>query len=138
MNHVELEAVRRTACAMVGVAMAGAALLWTSAASADFRERYAWLRETTALSRGRCVALAVRGAGLTISDRLAVWRAGGSVKDLASSSPPREPPKGARGWCSDGRRGLCDLGRESYHRARSGTPEKRRDAGRGENPNSVN
>lgn len=96
MNHVELEAARRTACAMVGVAMAGAALLWASAASADFRARFEWLRETTALSRGRCVALAACGAGWTISDRLAVWRAGGTVADMDSSFPLREPPKGAR------------------------------------------
>lgn len=74
---------RNTARAMLAVALAGAALLWAVAASAEFRERYDYLRTEAHETLARAAALAWQGRGMTIAERLAVW----SKEELSAENP---------------------------------------------------
>lgn len=73
----------KTMKTMLAVALAGAALLWVSAASADFRERVDYLRTETRETLARAAALAWRGRGMTVAERLAEWER----QELSAGNP---------------------------------------------------
>lgn len=74
---------------MIGVAAVMIALMLTSVAVSDLRDRYTWLRDVD-MDRASAFDCALRGHGLTLDDRLKIWK----VKSY--SDKLHEPPKGAR------------------------------------------
>lgn len=74
---------------MIGVAAVMILLMLFSVSAANFRVRYNWLRDEANMMRAMAFELALRGHGLTLAERLAIWQS-------HSDKLHDQPPKGAR------------------------------------------